>query len=332
MVVGSSASSDVVEDEPRRRRRRRAASAAGRPWRRVARPASPVDLVVGEDDVDDRRARVCRSSASTWSARSKPGRSRRAGSRRCRRTSRRRRGRDGVADRGDEQDRQEAREQAAGPEDDDLGVGDRREGVLGGADAVGRSTRRARCPAVRMIATGRRRSIPSASPGMEGDRRRRDRHDLAADREDPVHPPDAVLEVAALDARSSRRSAGCRPRARPARRLGLDRPLGRLPGKRYRRSSLISGSASARAAMQLRMSPTGGIPSSCPQDARGPAVVGDRDDRGEIARVLLEPAQERRQPGPAADRHDPRAARQEPLLVDDLDERLVGLGRRAAGR
>ena len=79
--------------------------------------------------------------------------------------------------------------------------------------------------------------------------------------------------------------------------------------------------------MQLRMSPTGGIPSSLAQHARRAAVVGDGHDRGQVARVLLEPAQQRRQPGPAADRDDPRPARQEPLLVDDLDERLVGVGR-----
>ena len=42
--------------------------------------------------------------------------------------------------------------------------------------------------------------------------------------------------------------------------------------------------------------------------------------------MLLEAAQQRRQAGPAADRDDPRAAGEEPLLVDDLDERLVGLG------
>ena len=75
--------------------------------------------------------------------------------------------------------------------------------------------------------------------------------------------------------------------------------------------------------MQFRMSPTGGRPSwvrSLP--GRAP-VVGDRDDRGEVARVLLEPAQQRRQPGPAAERHDAWAAGEEPLLVDDLDERPV---------
>ena len=53
------------------------------------------------------------------------------------------------------------------------------------------------------------------------------------------------------------------------------------------------------------------------------AVVGNGDDRGEVARVLLEPAQQCRQPGPAADRHDPRPARQEPLLVDDLHQRVA---------
>ena len=41
--------------------------------------------------------------------------------------------------------------------------------------------------------------------------------------------------------------------------------------------------------------------------------------------MLLEPAEERRQARPAAQRHDPRAAGEEPLLVDDLDHRLVAV-------
>ena len=89
----------------------------------------------------------------------------------------------------------------------------------------------------------------------------------------------------------------------------------------------MSGSASARATMQLRMSPTGRDPELLAQDAGRAAVVGDRDDRGQVAGVLLEAAQQRGQAGAAADRHDPRAARQEPLLVDQLDERLVRVGR-----
>ena len=89
----------------------------------------------------------------------------------------------------------------------------------------------------------------------------------------------------------------------------------------------MSGSASASATMQLRMSPTAGIPSSLAELARRAAVIGHRDDRGQVARVLLEAAQERREARAAADRHDPRAAGEEALLVDDLDERLVRVGR-----
>ena len=75
--------------------------------------------------------------------------------------------------------------------------------------------------------------------------------------------------------------------------------------------------------MQLRMSPTGGIPSSSRRTPDEPPSSATVDDRGQVARVLLEAAQERRQAGPAADRDDPRAAGEEPLLVDELDERLV---------
>ena len=57
------------------------------------------------------------------------------------------------------------------------------------------------------------------------------------------------------------------------------------------------------------------------QHARRAAVVGDRDDGRQVAGVLLEAAQQRGKPRPAADGHDPRAAREEPLLVDELDER-----------
>ena len=63
------------------------------------------------------------------------------------------------------------------------------------------------------------------------------------------------------------------------------------------------------------------------EDTGRPAVVGHGHDCREVARVLLEAAQERGQPGPTTDGHDARSAGQEPLLVDDLDERLVGIGR-----
>src|SRR3989442_900872 len=57
----------------------------------------------------------------------------------------------------------------------------------------------------------------------------------------------------------------------------------------------------------------------------GAAGVGERDAGGQVARVLVEAAQQRRQPCPAADRDDPRATGEKPLLVDDLDEWLVAV-------
>ncbi len=60
------------------------------------------------------------------------------------------------------------------------------------------------------------------------------------------------------------------------------------------------------------------------QAARRAAVVGDRDDRGQVGAVLLEAAEQDRQAGAAADRDDPRAAGEESAAVDEVDERLVG--------
>jgi len=59
------------------------------------------------------------------------------------------------------------------------------------------------------------------------------------------------------------------------------------------------------------------------QDAGRTAVVGDRYDGGQVARVLLEPAQQRREPGSAADRDDPWTLGQEPLLIDEFHEGLM---------
>ena len=83
------------------------------------------------------------------------------------------------------------------------------------------------------------------------------------------------------------------------------------------------GSASASAAMQLRMSPTGGDAQLRAQLARRAAVVGHGHDRRDVAGDLLEAAQQRRQAGAAADGHDARPARQRALLVDELDQRLA---------
>ncbi len=178
-------------------------------------------------------------------------------------------------------------------------------------------------PAVRMIVDWPSTVEPSAQPGEEVDRRRRHRHDLAAHGEDPVHAAHALLEVAALERRHrGQQQVADGMAAQAAGPRHRRTVLAAAPtGKRYWSSSLMSGSASARAAMQLRMSPTGGMPSSSRRTPGRATVVGDGDHRGQVAGVLLEAAQQRRQPGPAADGHDPRAAGQEALLVDDLDER-----------
>ena len=160
-------------------------------------------------------------------------------------------------------------------------------------------------------------------PGVERQRRRRDRARPGRGRPGCGSSGGCRPRSRRPRRRSSRRSAGCRGRGRPGHRSS---PPGGS-GKRYWRTSLISGSASASATMQLRMSPTGGIPSSVAQHARRAAVVGHGHDRGQVAGVLLEPAEQRRQAGPAADRDDPRAAGEEALLVEELDQRLVRIGR-----
>ena len=162
---------------------------------------------------------------------------------------------------------------------------------------------------------------PVGQPGVKCQGRRRHGHDLATDRQDPVDPPDAVLEVAALD--GGHRSDQQIAEGVTGQALGVA-PLAR--GK-----AVLEDVAHQR----LRIGECGDAvadiadwwdPQPCPEDTRRPAIVGDRHDRGEIARVLLEPPQQRRQPGPAADRDDPWPASQEPLLVDDLHQRLIGAG------
>ena len=70
------------------------------------------------------------------------------------------------------------------------------------------------------------------------------------------------------------------------------------------------------------------------QAAGGAAVVADGDDRGQVARVLLEAAQQDRQAGAAADGDDLGAARLVAVAVDRVDEAVVvardGRRRRAA--
>ena len=55
------------------------------------------------------------------------------------------------------------------------------------------------------------------------------------------------------------------------------------------------------------------------------AVIGYRDDRCDVAGVLLEATQQRREAGAAADGDDLRPAPQIAVIVDDVDDALVAL-------
>ena len=97
---------------------------------------------------------------------------------------------------------------------------------------------------------------------MERQQTARCRDDLATHRQHAVQLAHGLLEVAALDGGQRReQQVADRMAARPPA-LADRRRVGVSTGNRYWSSSLISGSASASAAMQLRMSPTGGMPSS----------------------------------------------------------------------
>ena len=158
-------------------------------------------------------------------------------------------------------------------------------------------------------------------PGVERDRGRRDGHDLAPHGEDPVHQADAVLEVAALDGGHG----GDQQVAE-----GVAGQSGRLAGRL--REPVLEDLAHQRLGVGEGHDAVADVADGrdaelVAQDAGRAAVVGHGDDRGQVARVLLEAPQQRREARPAADGHDPRAAREEPLLVDQLDERLVRIGR-----
>ena len=156
---------------------------------------------------------------------------------------------------------------------------------------------------------------------MERQWRRRDGQDLSPDREDPIHQADAVLEIAALDRghRGDQQVPECVPgesvTVRPGGAVGRrEAVLEDLAHQRFRVGEghdAVADVADRRDAQLLA------------QDARRAAVIGDGHDRGQVARVLLESPQQRGQARPAADRHDPRPARQEALLVDELDQRLI---------
>jgi hypothetical protein len=153
---------------------------------------------------------------------------------------------------------------------------------------------------------------------VEGDRRSGRGHHLTADRQNAVHLPHAFFEVVTLD-RGHRRQQQVADRVPAQAGLAVagESVLEQLAHQRLRirqGHDAVADVAHRRNAQLLA------------QPARRSAVVGDRDHGRDIAGVLLDPAQQRGQAGSAADDDDLRAARQEALLVDDLDEWLIALG------
>ena len=119
----------------------------------------------------------------------------------------------------------------------------------------------------------------------------------------------------------------------PAERsAALRRGGGRRARGRYWSSSLISGSASARAAMQRRMSPTGGIPSSSRRTPLDPPSSATATTTVRLLVCSLRPRSKVDRPStpPIATIRGPRARKA--LLVDELDERLVGRPERGGQR
>ena len=164
---------------------------------------------------------------------------------------------------------------------------------------------------------------------MQRDGRRRDRHHPSANGEDAVHLANALLEVAALEVRQrgdqeiadgvtaelTRRGVH---RIARGRFLGLPRKAVLEQAGHHRLRVGQGGDAVADIAH-------GWDAQLLPERARRPAVIGHRDHGRQVARVLLEAAEERGHAGPATDRDDARAACALAALVDQLDQRLTAV-------
>ncbi len=220
-----------------------------------------------------------------------------------------------------------------GPEDDHLGLGDRALGVVGRAHVIRRDPHPV--DAVRLRDPALPGDLgPVVEAGMEGQRRGGRGHDPAAHREDAVHLAHRLLEVAVLELHQrGEEQVADRVPAEAGARLRVPRRDDVLAARRARpgtREPVLEQAAHERLGVRERDDAVADVAHGrdaqlLAQHAGRAAVVRDGHDRGEVRGVLLEPAEERRQARPAAQRHDPRAAREEPLLVDDLDHRLVAV-------
>ena len=85
----------------------------------------------------------------------------------------------------------------------------------------------------------------------------------------------------------------------------------------------MAGSASASAAMHLRMSPMGGTPSSVRSLPDEPPSSATVTTAVMLLVTSLRPRSSTDKPGAAADGHDARAARAQSPLIEHLGDRLV---------
>jgi len=131
---------------------------------------------------------------------------------------------------------------------------------------------------------------------MERDRRPRRRHDLASNRQDPVHLSDALFEVVALNRRHRRQQqvadgVAAEAALALAREAVLEEFAHQRLGVRQRDDAVAN--VSYRRDSQLLAKP-----------ARRAAIVRDRNHGRDVAGVLLDPAQQRGQARSAADDRD----------------------------
>ena len=248
--------------------------------------------------------------------------------------------RDRLADPRHEQGRQDAGVEAPGADHDDLGLLDRVDRVLARPDV-----RRGDPDAVDGVAAGDEALAVHhgavQEPGVEAEDRAGGGDDPAAHREDAVHLPDPLLEVPVLEGheRGQQQVAHRVPAEADAQRLGSAHRRQRGVQVRVRlwrqrahgaREPVLEQAAHERLGVGEGDDAVADVPDGRQtqlraQHARRAAVIRHGDDRGEVGGVLLEAAQQRGEAGPAADGHDARAAGEEPLLVDDLDHRLVAV-------
>ncbi len=257
------------------------------------------------------------------------------------------RGRDRLADARDEERREDAREQAARTDHDELSLAQRAERVLRRLDIVRRHPHPVH-PVGARDPTLADHLGAVVEPRVERDRRARRGNHATADREHAVHLADRLLEVTLLqlDERGQQQVADRVAAERRHGALALDPGVAEQPGavalhRTDRRRAQTREPVLEQPSHQWLGIGEGHDAVAQVADRRDPelgsehagraAIVGDGDHRGEVRRVLLETTQQRRQARSATDRHHPRSACQEALLVDHLDHRLVLVPERGMG-